>query len=151
MMAGGTLGIALAGCLSDDDRWELEAAIPVNAATLYREPDCNCCIAYAEYLEDTIEGSVHIVVTDELSSMKSDHDIDPQLWSCHTVEFDEYVVEGHVPASVLERLVDEQPPIHGVALPGMPAGSPGMGGEKAGTWTIYEFRAGEDPAEYMTM
>ena len=61
------------------------------------------------------------------------------LWSCHTAIIEGYVVEGHVPIEVLERLLTDKPVITGIALPGMPSGSPGMTGEKTETFSIYAF------------
>jgi hypothetical protein len=67
----------------------------------------------------------------------------PALEGCHTMLVDGYVVEGHVPVNTLLRLLTERPEIRGISLPGMPAGSPGMDGEKTAPFTIYEI--GEGP------
>jgi hypothetical protein len=62
----------------------------------------------------------------DLADVKSRYQVPPQLQSCHTAIVDGYIIEGHVPVSEIERLVTERPDIAGLAVPGMPVGSPGM-------------------------
>ncbi len=64
------------------------------------------------------------------------------MYSCHTTDIGGYLVEGHVPLAAIERLLAERPPLDGIALPGMPAGSPGMGGSADGSLTVYGIRDG---------
>ncbi|KOX50538.1 metal-binding protein, partial [Streptomyces purpurogeneiscleroticus] len=64
------------------------------------------------------------------------------LQGCHTLLIDGYVVEGHVPVAAVRRLLAERPAIRGISLPGMPAGSPGMDGEKTEPFTVYEIGDG---------
>ena len=71
----------------------------------------------------------------ELAVIKRQFGIPPELWSCHTATAAGYVMEGHVPAHALARLFADRPPITGVAVPGMPMGSPGMEGDR---WDVYE-------------
>ena len=68
---------------------------------------------------------------DDLAPVKRRHGVPPALESCHTALVDGYVIEGHVPADLIERLLRERPKVVGLAVPGMPAGSPGM--ESPGT------------------
>lgn len=75
--------------------------------------------------------------------LKESVGIPPDLASCHTALIDGYVVEGHVPADAIRRLLDERPEIDGIALPGMPAGSPGMGGRRDAAWVVYAVSGGE--------
>ena len=63
---------------------------------------------------------------DDLSAVKSQYAVPPELQSCHTAIVDGYVVEGHVPVSEVNRLLSERPAVIGIAVPGMPMGSPGM-------------------------
>ena len=63
---------------------------------------------------------------DSLTAVKRKHGVPPALDACHTALVDGYVVEGHVPADLIDRLLRERPPVVGLAVPGMPAGSPGM-------------------------
>lgn len=62
----------------------------------------------------------------DLMKIKSEHDVAPELASCHTALLDDYVLEGHVPADVIRKLLSERPQIRGLAVRGMPAGAPGM-------------------------
>ena len=91
------------------------------------------------------------VETDFLGPIKAENGVAPQLQACHTALVDGYVVEGHVPADVISRMLEERPAIVGVAVPGMPAGSPGMEGmppvrydiiafDKSGKAMIYDRR-----------
>ena len=78
----------------------------------------------------------------DISVIKQQSGVPRQLWSCHTALVDGYVIEGHTPAAEVERLLAERPSITGLAVPGMPAGSPGM--ETSGisqSYTVYSFAA----------
>jgi len=92
---------------------------------------CECCEAWVEYLRE--QG---FRVTDEVSMgtllirFKMDHGIPPEAFSCHTGLVDGYALEGHVPAREIRRLLQERPDAVGLAVPGMPYGSPGMGSEE---------------------
>lgn len=124
------------------------AALPATAfgagatATLYKNPDCSCCDAYARYLRDQgIE--VVVIETASLDAVKAEHGVPAALGGCHTMLLDGYVVEGHVPIGSIERLLTERPQIAGILLPGMPLGSPGMEGMREGPFEIMAFGAGE--------
>jgi hypothetical protein len=77
-----------------------------------------------DYNVETIDMSY-----DALDELKESKGITAELASCHTAEVEGYIIEGHVPADVIEELLQEKPDVVGLALPGMPPGSPGMGGE----------------------
>ena len=111
-------------------------------ATLYKNPHCGCCEGYADYLREN-GFEVTVKPTHDLPLLHHQYGVPEPLVGCHTTLVDGYVVEGHVPVSTLLRLLAEKPDIKGISLPGMPAGSPGMGGEKAAPFTIYEI--GEGP------
>jgi hypothetical protein len=66
---------------------------------------------------------------DQLDALKVQYGVPPELFSCHTALIDGYVIEGHVPADVIDQLLSEQPDIVGLGVAGMPQGSPGMGGD----------------------
>jgi hypothetical protein len=117
-------------------------AEPAKEATLYKTPWCGCCSEYGRYLEQ--HGfEIRTEDMEDLAPIKRNAGVPPPLEGCHTLEVGGYVVEGHVPVDVLLRLLRERPEIRGVSLPGMPAGSPGMGGKKAGPFTIYAIGEGE--------
>lgn len=113
------------------------AAVP---ATLYRSPDCGCCLEYAAYLRAE-NYDVDVVSTDDLAAIKTTHRVPAELEGCHTTVVDGYAIEGHVPVAVLKRLLAEKPAITGISLPGMPLGSPGMGGAQTAPFVIYELDA----------
>lgn len=143
------VGIAVAGCLDGGtDDGTVDESIPATAATLYKGPNCTCCDAYAAYLDEHVDATLETVVPADLAAVKADRGIGSDLRSCHTVELDDYLVEGHVPVELVAALFDEEPAIDGIALPGMPPGTPGMGGEKSGTWTVYEIRPGGERVVY---
>ena len=106
-------------------------------ATLYKNPQCGCCGEYAKYLGQN-GFHVEVVETLDLPSVKREHGVPAALEGCHTTLVDGYVIEGHVPADIVQRLLREKPAIKGISLPGMPMGSPGMGGEKTAPLTVYE-------------
>jgi hypothetical protein len=113
-------------------------------ATLYKNPACACCETYADYLRDN-GFEVAVEATHDLPLLHRQHGVPDPLVGCHTTLVEGYVVEGHVPVGALLRLLTEKPAIKGISLPGMPAGSPGMFGEKTEPFTIYEI--GDGPAK----
>ncbi|WP_163266762.1 DUF411 domain-containing protein [Chelativorans alearense] len=112
------------------------AAAEVKAATLYKNPQCGCCEGYAEYLRDN-GYTVSVKPTHDLALMSREAGIPDEYQGCHLVHIDGYVVSGHVPVGIVDRLMSERPDIKGITLPGMPMGSPGMGGEKSEPFTVY--------------
>ncbi|HLA17356.1 MAG TPA: DUF411 domain-containing protein [Candidatus Limnocylindrales bacterium] len=109
---------------------------------VYKSPSCECCHEWEAYL--TARGyTVRSVPTDDLSAVKIDHGLPEATWSCHTAVIGGYVVEGHVPVAAIEDLLRDRPAIDAIALPGMPAGSPGMPGTKAGPFEILSVTDGE--------
>jgi hypothetical protein len=111
------------------------------AATLYKNPACACCDNYADYLREN-GFEVAVEATHDLPLIKRQYGVPTPLEGCHTTLIQGYVVEGHVPVSTIIRLLTEKPAIQGISLPGMPAGSPGMFGEKTEPFTIYEIADG---------
>lgn len=119
-----------------------QGVVPVSAmnlkgmqATVYKSPYCGCCKSYVEFLQG--EGvDVQVEAVMDMDPIKRSLGVGKDMESCHTSKIGGYVVEGHVPLDVLQRLLKEKPQIPGIALPGMPTGVPGMPGEKE-KWTIY--------------
>jgi hypothetical protein len=110
--------------------------------TLYKNPQCSCCEGYADYLREN-GFEVTVRPTHDLPLLHRQHGVPEALVGCHTTLVDGYVVEGHVPIGAVLRMLDERPAIKGISLPGMPAGSPGMFGDKTAPFTIYEIGDGE--------
>ena len=102
-----------------------------NAAqlTVHKSPYCGCCAKWIEHVQR--HGfTVKVVETEDMMAVKKRLGVPDGLISCHTTEAGGYFVEGHVPAADIERLLAQKPKAAGIAVPGMPAGSPGM--ENAG-------------------
>jgi hypothetical protein len=116
-------------------------------AKLYKNPNCGCCEQYAEYL-GTKGYDVEIIETHDTAAIKAEHGVPPTLEGCHTTLIGPYVVEGHVPAESIDRLLKERPLVKGLAIPGMPPGTPGMGGQKMGPIKVYYLAEGRDPIVY---
>jgi hypothetical protein len=110
--------------------------------TLYKSPDCTCCEGHAQYLKRN-GIRVSVIEAADLSSVKKQHGVPVELEGCHTILLEGYVIEGHVPINSIRKLLRERPAIKGISLPGMPLGTPGMGGSKEGPFVIYEIREGE--------
>lgn len=112
------------------------------AAVVYKSPTCGCCVGYTRFLkQDGYELSVE--ETTDMSSVKQAHNIPSSMQSCHTVVIGDYFVEGHIPLEVVDKLLAEKPDLDGIALPGMPAGSPGMPGIKSEEFIIYGLKDGQ--------
>ncbi|WP_434777834.1 DUF411 domain-containing protein [Neisseria sp. Ec49-e6-T10] len=99
-------------------------------ATIHKSPTCGCCEAYADYLQKN-GFNVKTINHDNMRSVQVKLGTS-KAPSCHTMQIGQYVVEGHVPVASIQKLLKEQPDIKGIALPGMPATSPGMGPAKKG-------------------
>jgi hypothetical protein len=96
--------------------------------TVYHTPTCGCCGAWVDHVEaEGFPVEVHITNTG-LQPVREEHGLPSLLGSCHTAVVEGYLVEGHVPASDIRKLLVERPEIDGIAVPGMPMGSPGMEG-----------------------
>ena len=129
-------------------------AMALNAApataeevTLYKNPQCGCCEGYADYLREN-GFTVEVKPTHELTQISREAGIPDEFQGCHTSFLGDYVIGGHVPIDVVNKLLEERPEIAGVTLPGMPMGSPGMGGSKQGPFKVYTIEEGVNPTVY---
>ena len=125
----------------------LTFAAPLHAqeakdAILYKNPQCDCCEGYARALKDA-GYTVKVVPTHDLPLIKREHNVPQALEGCHTTLIDGYVIEGHVPIAIVDRLLSDRPDIAGISLPGMPMGAPGMIGPKTETFVVYELTPSE--------
>lgn len=114
---------------------------------VYKSPTCGCCAKWVEHLE-AAGFTVEVHDRTDMAAVKAHYGIGQNLGSCHTAVVDGYLVEGHVPATYVAQLLAERPAIAGLAVPGMPMGSPGMEGayrdaydvvalDKAGNTSVY--------------
>lgn len=96
-------------------------------ALVYKTPSCGCCSLWVDHMR---EAGFEVDARDlnDIIPVKIDAGVPPRMSSCHTTLIDGYVVEGHIPAEHVKRLLEERPDVVGIAVPGMPIGSPGMEG-----------------------
>ena len=117
---------------------------------VYKDPNCGCCKEWVKHLEAN-GFKVETMDMPDLSLLKQKNGVKPEIQACHTAIVGGYVVEGHVPADIIKKMLKEKPAIAGLAVPGMPQGSPGMDGgtrerynvltfDRAGRTTVYAQR-----------
>ncbi|MFN4924865.1 DUF411 domain-containing protein [Bradyrhizobium sp.] len=94
---------------------------------VHKDPNCGCCSGWVKHLE-AAGFSVKIEDTNDLASIRNRLGVPAGLNACHTAEIEGYIVEGHAPVAAIRKLLEERPTAVGIAVHGMPAGSPGMGG-----------------------
>ena len=105
---------------------------------VYKTPTCGCCSKWVDHLR---EAGFEVEANDlnDLSSIKNHYGVQRALSSCHTAIVEGYVVEGHVPAEHVARLLEERPDVAGITVPGMPIGSPGMEGPNPQPYDVLSF------------
>lgn len=113
----------------------LTIAPGMEKAVVYKSPTCGCCQNYVSYLSG-LGFDVEVVNTNDMDAIKAKYGVPSDLESCHTTIIGDYFVEGHVPGEAIQKLMSELPSIKGIAMPGMPSGSPGMPGAKTGAFKI---------------
>ena len=116
---------------------------------IYKYLTCGCCDVYSSYVDGKVSPKVNIFDIQDSNSIKEQYNIPLELRSCHTTVIGNYFIEGHVPLEAVEKLLKEQPNITGIAMPGMPSGSPGMPGSKMGDFIIYAVDNNGDYSEFM--
>ena len=109
---------------------------------VFKTPSCGCCYGYVLFLE---KEKFNVKQTDmrSLHSIKQKYNIPLEMQSCHTTIIGKYFIEGHVPLEAVNKLLKEQPDIDGIALPGMPIGTPGMPGKKEDPFVVYQLIDGK--------
>lgn len=123
---------------------------PLPTVTVYKSPTCGCCGKWIAHLRSA-GFTVVAHDTDDLNGVQSALGVPFRLGSCHTAKVGNYVIEGHVPADLIQKLLTEHPPLVGLAVPGMVTGSPGMEGpgavpydvvawDRSGKTTVYAHR-----------
>jgi hypothetical protein len=119
---GATLGAGMAAALGAHG---LGAQQGLPTMTVYKSASCGCCKLWVDHAR--AQGfTVRTVDTEDLATVKREMGIPARLQSCHTVVVGSYVLEGHVPGPDVKRLLAQKPRVRGLAVPGMPVGSPGM-------------------------
>jgi len=106
--------------------------------TVYKSPTCGCCSKWISHLEEN-GFKVKAINSKNMSKIKDKHNVPVAARSCHTAIIGDYVIEGHVPAADIKQLIAEKRSVAGLAVPGMPMGSPGMEGPRKDKYNVYEF------------
>lgn len=115
--------------------------------TVFKTPWCGCCHVWTEAVQKA-GYTVKVHDMEDLTQVKKQAGVSAELEACHTAVLDtgrKYVLEGHVPLEAMEKLVSEQPDIRGIATPGMPSGSLGMGYDPKARYDVYAFT--DNPAD----
>ncbi|MEK6550108.1 MAG: DUF411 domain-containing protein [Pseudomonadota bacterium] len=118
--------------------WAVSAGAYAAEITVYKSPTCGCCKLWIDHLKSN-GFTVKAHDTENVAAHKQQLGVLPELASCHTAVVNGYVIEGHVPAADIKRLLKEQPKIIGLAVPGMPMGSPGMEGPVKEAYEVKTF------------
>lgn len=116
---------------------------------IYKSSSCGCCNIYSSYYSNKGNSDVEIITQQTIDDVKEKYGVPESMLSCHTTIIGDYFVEGHVPLEAIEKLLEEKPDIAGIAMPGMPLGSPGMPGAKEGDFIIYSIDYEGNIEEFM--
>lgn len=115
---------------------------------VYKNPQCGCCAAWVAHLR-TQGFTVNVHEVADTAAVREQHQIPAALGSCHTATVNGYVIEGHVPAADIRRLLKEKPTVAGLAVPGMPAGSPGMESSSPQAYQTLAFSVNGDSSVFV--
>jgi len=126
-----SIAFVLVACLAPT----AQTATPI---TIYKTPTCGCCGKWVEYMKQN-GFAPKVTELPNLAAVKQSTGIPQNLQSCHTSTVEGYAVEGHVPADVIRQLLKEKPKVAGIAVPGMPMGSPGMEGPYKDKFNVVAF------------
>lgn len=115
---------------------------------VYKSPYCGCCEAWAEALKAS-GIALRIENVEDMDALKASYKVPDDAWSCHTAVADGYVFEGHVPLDAVNRVLTARPEITGIAVPGMPSGSLGMGEDPSASYDVVAFTKTGSQSVYM--
>ena len=122
------------------DRLTAVAAAPPGPPelTVYKDPGCGCCKLWVDHMK-AAGFSVTAHDVSDMNAVKRDMGVPASLASCHTGRVAGYIVEGHVPGDLVQKMLAEKPTFAGLAVPGMPMGSPGMEGPRKDAYDVIAF------------
>ena len=143
-------GIIFATSTSSNAETDL-SKFDVDAMKIYKSATCGCCTLYTQYMEKKSNIGVEAQTVQDISSVKKEFGVPMEMESCHTTMIGGYFVEGHVPLEAIAKLLAEKPDIAGIAMPGMPMGSPGMPGSKQGPFTVHAVNKDGTFKEFMRL
>lgn len=127
LIAAAVLGASASATVADDAM-----------VVVHKDPNCGCCSLWVQHLRDA-GFAVRVEEVADLKAVRARLGVPAALAACHTAEVAGYVLEGHVPAEAVRRLLSERPNAKGIAVPGMPVGSPGMEGGQPQPFTVVLF------------
>lgn len=127
MLAAALMGSVGVVAANDNANSSANTGTSEHELTMYKDPNCGCCGKWAEHMRAN-GFSVKEIASNDMGAVKGAAGLPQTLGSCHTAKVGGYIVEGHVPASDVRRMLLERPAIVGISAPGMPMGSPGMEG-----------------------
>jgi hypothetical protein len=136
------IGLAVGGVV-----YSLQSSAAPPNIVVYKSPTCGCCEAWVDHLK---ANGFNVTVHNQfnMDPIKREKGVPTQLQSCHTAQIGDYVIEGHVPAANIVRLLQEKPPVKGLTAPGMPQGSPGMKGPVSEPYEVLAFQSDGRTAVY---
>ncbi len=144
-IALGALATLTTGSLADEEK----------SLMVFKSPWCGCCEVWTDAAK---EAGYDVVIEDldDLTAIKKQAGVPEDMQACHTAVVGgdrKYVIEGHVPLEAIQKMMTERPDIRGIAVPGMPQGSLGMGFDPTAKYTVYvlDHKADGAPRPYMTM
>ena len=114
---------------------------------VYKTPTCGCCAKWVDHMRDA-GFAVEVHDQADITPVKDAAGVPEELRTCHTARIGGYVVEGHVPAEDVRRLLATRPPVAGIGTPGMPVGSPGMEGMFRDRYDVVSFGGSGRPAVF---
>lgn len=115
---------------------------------VYKSPYCGCCEEWAEALKAS-GIPLRMENVEDMDTLKASYKVPDDAWSCHTAVADGYVFEGHVPLEAVNRVLSEHPDITGIAVPGMPSGSLGMGEDPSASYDVIALNKDGSQSVYM--
>lgn len=136
------LSIAAISCnrLASSDVASMFQTVASSPIKVFRSESCGCCGQWVKHMQEA-GFTVSETITEDLDAIKQQHGVTDELASCHTAIADGYVIEGHIPAEDVQRLLTEKPDVTGIAVPGMPIGSPGMEvGDEQEPYAVLSFK-----------
>lgn len=141
--------LLVAACSPINNKYVKNSEFSGLEITVYKSEFCGCCVGYVAELEK-YGFDVTTVQTQDLTTIKDEHNIPQNMRSCHTAVVGDYFIEGHVPIEAVIKMLEEKPDIDGITLAGMLSGTPGMPGDKSDSWTIHSIKDGV-ASEFMTI
>lgn len=141
--------ISFAGSVSAQSAPTAVVATASDRVLVHKSPTCGCCTLWVEHLRAN-GFTVEVQEEADVASSKRRLGVPPPLASCHTAEVGGYFVEGHVPAADIRRLLTQRPALRGLAVPGMPAGSPGMEmpDGRVAPYTVHQVQTNGDVSDF---